>query len=58
VNRKVWGGNRIEVGAPAQSRIMSVILTCKQRLADPFDFIRRQLTATTPLTLPLLITDG
>ncbi|MEM8912201.1 MAG: hypothetical protein AAGC97_10580 [Planctomycetota bacterium] len=25
-------------------------------MADPFDFIRRQLTATNPLTLPLPIT--
>ena len=56
VNRKVWGGNRTEVGALAQSRIMSVMQTCKQRLADPFDFIRRQLTATNPLLLPLPIT--
>ena len=56
VNRKVWGGNRTEFGAVAQSRIMSVMQTCKQRLADPFDFIRRQLTATSPLALPLPIT--
>ena len=56
VNRKVWGGNRTEVGALAQSRIMSVMQTCKQRLADPFDFIRGQLTATSPLSLPLPIT--
>ena len=55
VNRKVWGGNRTEAGALAQSRIMSVMQTCKQRLADPFDFIRRQLTATSPITLPLPI---
>lgn len=56
VNRKVWGGNRTEAGALAQSRIMSVMQTCKQRLADPFDFLRRQLTATAPLTLPLPVT--
>ena len=56
VNRKVWGGNRTVVGALAQSRIMSVMQTCKQRMADPFEFIRRQLTATTPLALPLPIT--
>jgi len=57
VNRKVWGGNRTETGALAQSRIISVMQTCKQRLADPFEFIRRQLVSTTPLTLPLSITD-
>lgn len=56
VNRKVWGGNRTEVGALAQSRIMSVMQTCKQRLADPFDFIRRQLVSTAPIALPLPIT--
>ena len=56
VNRKAWGDNRIEVGVLAQSRIMSVIQTCEQRSADPFDFIRRQLTAGTSMTLPLPIT--
>ena len=56
VNRKVWGGNRSEAGALAQSRIIGVMQTCKQRLADPFDFIRRQLVSTTPLVLPLPIT--
>jgi transposase len=56
VNRKVWGGNRTEAGALAQSRIMSVMQTCKQRLADPFEFIRHQLVSTTPLALPLPIT--
>lgn len=53
VNRKVWGGNRTERGARAQSRIMSVVQTCKQRLADPFAFIVDQLTSAAPLALPL-----
>lgn len=53
VNRKVWGGNRSQAGARAQSVIMSVMQTCVQRLADPFLFLRRQLTSPTPLTLPL-----
>jgi transposase len=55
VNRKVWGGNRSEAGARAQSVIMSVMRTCVQRLADPFVFLRRQLISPTPLTLPLPI---
>jgi transposase len=55
VNRKVWGGNRSQAGARAQSVIMSVMRTCAQRLADPFLFLRRQLTSPTPLTLPLPI---
>ncbi len=37
-------------------RLMSLMQTCKQRLADPFDlFICRQLITPTPLVLPLLI---
>lgn len=56
VNRKVWGGNRTENGANAQSTIMSVLRTCVQRLADPFAFIQRQLTSRRPLALPLPIT--
>lgn len=55
VNRKVWGGNRTDTGALAQSRIMSVMQTCRQRWADPFDFIRRQLACIDPLPLPLPI---
>ena len=55
VNRKVWGGNRTWAGADAQSRIMSVMRTCQQRMADPFDFIRTQLNSLNPLTLPLPI---
>ena len=55
VNRKVWGGNRNEAGAQAQSIVMSVMRTCSQRLADPLEFIRRQLTSTKVLTLPLPI---
>ena len=55
VNRKVWGGNRSWSGAAAQSRIMSVMQTCKQRRADPFRFIRDQLVNPSPLALPLPI---
>lgn len=55
VNRKVWGGNRSQAGAKAQSVIMSVMRTCVQRLVDPFVFLRRQLTSPAPLTLPLPI---
>ncbi len=53
VNRKVWGGNRTENGAQAQSVLMSIIRTCTPRLADHLLFLRRQLTSRTPLTLPL-----
>ncbi|MCD0462049.1 IS66 family transposase [Roseiconus lacunae] len=37
VNRKVWGGNRSEAGATAQSIIMGVMRTCIQRLAITID---------------------
>lgn len=51
VNRKVWGGNRTWSGAAAQSTLMSVIQTLKQRGLDAFHFLRRQLTSPKPLTL-------
>lgn len=35
---------------------MGVMRTCQQRLADPFAFIRRQLTNTRPLPLPPPVT--
>ena len=51
VNRKVWGGNRTWNGATAQSTLMSVIQTAKQRGVDAFHFLRRQLTSQKPLPL-------
>ncbi len=55
VQRNAWGGNRTEAGAKAQSILMSEMRTCLQRLADPFECFRHQLTSTTPLVLPLPI---
>jgi len=43
VNRKVWGGNRTETGAQAQSILMSVIRTCAQQHRDALDFVSRLL---------------
>jgi transposase len=43
VNRKVWGGNRTWPGATAQSILMSVIRTCRQRASDPFAFLTNAL---------------
>ena len=34
VNRKVWGGNRTEAGAHAQSVLMTVLATCRQQARD------------------------
>jgi transposase len=52
VNRKVWGGNRTWTGAGAQSRLMSVIETAKQRALEPFDFLYNALTAPSPFLFP------
>lgn len=53
VNRKVWGGNRTERGARAQSVITSVIQTCAQNTHDAFAFVHQTLTAT-PASPPKL----
>jgi transposase len=44
-NRKVWGGNRTETGAKAQSILMSVIRTTTQRGMEAVDFISSTLKA-------------
>lgn len=53
VNRKVWGGNRTEVGAEAQSILMSVWRTLEQRGQTALDWLSLRLrNARTPLPLP------
>jgi transposase len=44
-NRKVWGGNRTDTGAKAQSILMSVIRTTTQRGMEAVDFISGTLKA-------------
>ena len=39
VNRKVWGGNRTEAGAEAQSVVSSVLQTCKNKAIDAFAYV-------------------
>jgi transposase len=39
VNRKVWGGNRTEVGAHVQGVTSSVIETCKRTTINAFDYL-------------------
>ena len=39
VNRKVWGGNRTEAGAHAQSVLMTVLATCRQQARDSLSFL-------------------
>jgi transposase len=45
VNRKVWGGNRTDVGAEAQSILMSVIQTTAQRGMAALEFISSTVKA-------------
>jgi len=52
VNRKVWGGNRTETGARAQSVLTSVIATCHQMSRDALDYLSQ--TQRTPQAVPLL----
>jgi len=39
VNRKVWGGNRTDAGAAAQSVLMTVLRTTHQQLRDTIDLV-------------------
>ena len=51
VNRKVWGGNRTETGAEAQSILMSVLRTCAQQHRDALTFLSRLLRGQRPRLL-------
>jgi transposase len=46
VNRKVWGGNRTDAGAAAQSILMSVLRAAAQRGIDALTFLSDMLKAT------------
>lgn len=50
--RKVWGGNRTEQGAKAQSILCSVLATLRQRAASAFDWLTQTLCHTKALPLP------
>jgi len=43
VNRKVWGGNRNDNGAAAQSTLISVIATCRQHTIDTLTYLSHGL---------------
>lgn len=45
VNRKVWGGNRTDAGARAQSVLMSVLRTTAQRGIDSLHFLSSTIKA-------------
>jgi transposase len=57
VNRKVWGGNRTESGAVAQSILMSVLFTAAKQGRDALEFMSRVFRAL-PKQRPLLIGSG
>jgi transposase len=53
VNRKVWGGNRTEVGAKAQGVLCSVLQTCKQQAKSALDFVSQSLRAFGGRLMPM-----
>jgi transposase len=55
VNRKVWGGNRTEAGAQAQSVLASVLETCRRQFITTVDFLSNLLRGQHP-TLVLAAT--
>ena len=57
VNRKVWGGNRTDAGALAQSILMSVIVTCHQNALDSLEFISNVL-CNSETALPIAAADS
>jgi transposase len=54
VNRKVWGGNRTESGAVAQSILMSVLFTAAKTGRDAMEFLSQVLRAL-PNHRPMLL---
>jgi transposase len=54
VNRKVWGGNRTEAGAAAQSILMTVLFTARKQCRDATAFLS-QVLRSRPQLRPLLL---
>lgn len=52
VNRKVWGGNRTDRGAAAQSVLSTIVLTALQRALDPLAWLSRLRQSPQALQLP------
>jgi transposase len=57
VNRKVWGGNRTESGAVAQSILMSVLFTAAKQGRHALEFMS-QVLRSPPHQRPLLFSGG
>src|SRR5216117_3814169 len=60
VNRKVWGGNRTEAGAAAQSILMTVLFTAARQGRDAIEFVSQVLRASSPSSVrrPALLPAG
>jgi len=56
VNRKVFGGNRTEAGAEAQSILMSVLVTARQTGVAALNFLARTFRSI-PTARPVLFAD-
>jgi transposase len=52
VNRKVWGGNRTDRGAAAQSTLSTIVLTALQRALNPLAWLQRLRQSPNVLLLP------
>lgn len=52
VNRKVWGGNRTDRGAAAQSTVSTILLTAAQRHLDPLAWLTNLHLTPQPILLP------
>jgi transposase len=52
VNRKVWGGNRTDRGAHAQSSLSTIVLTALQRALDPLAWLQQLRQSPHALLLP------
>lgn len=53
VTRKVWGGNRTQTGARAQSIVLSLLHTCQQRHLSPAPLLQQLLCCPEPTALQL-----
>lgn len=58
VNRKVWGGNRTQAGAEAQSILMTVLFTAAKLNRDGLQFISQVLRSPRDQRPPLLLGAG
>ena len=54
VKRKVWGGNRTEKGAHAQSVLASILQTCRQQCRPATAFLEQLLHLPKPQALELI----